>query len=161
MQEPCVATLTNVDPLTFLQLSSDEEVVRQVRVSDKGSLTQCVKNTVQGVPVYGIIDKGADITIIAGRLFKRVALTAHLKKRDFMKPDKTPRTYDQKSFTLDGKMDLDIVFEEKAMRTPVYIKMDAHDKPLIRRCVQAARCNLLSQQGGTMERRSEAEYCRR
>ena len=48
-----------------------------------------------------------------------------------MKPDKTPRTYDQKSFTLDGKMDLDIVFEEKAMRTPVYIKMDAHGQLLL------------------------------
>ena len=31
------------DPLTFLQLSSDEEVVRQVRVSDTGSISQCVK----------------------------------------------------------------------------------------------------------------------
>ena len=38
-QEPRIATSTNVDPLTFLQSSSDEEVVRQVRVSDKGSLT--------------------------------------------------------------------------------------------------------------------------
>ena len=41
-QEPRIATSTNVDPLTFLQSSSDEEVVRQVRVNNKGSLTQCV-----------------------------------------------------------------------------------------------------------------------
>ena len=81
--------------------------------------------------MYGIIDSGADITIIGGRLFKRVALAARLKKKDFMKPDKTPRTYDQKPFTLDGKMDLDVVFEDRAMRTSVYIKMDAHDQLLL------------------------------
>lgn len=125
------ANPTNEDPLTFLQSSSDDEVVRQVRVSDKGSMTQCVKLCIQGVPVYGIIDSGADITIIGGKLFKKVALAARLKKRDFMKPDKTPRTYDQKPFTLDGRMDLDLVFEDKAMRTPVYVKMDAHDQLLL------------------------------
>ena len=70
------------DPLTFLQSSSDEEVVRQVQVSDTGSISQCVKLFIQGVPVYGIIDSGADITIIGGKLFKRVALAAQLKKKD-------------------------------------------------------------------------------
>ena len=119
------------DPQAFLESSSDEEVVRQVRVRDTGSRTQCVKLSVQGVPVYGIIDSGADITIIGGKLFKRVALAARLKKRDFMKPDKTPRTYDQKPFTLDGRMDLEVQFEDKAMRTPIYIKMDAHDQLLL------------------------------
>ena len=39
--------------------------------------------------MYGVIDSGADITIIGGKLFKRVALAARLKKKDFMKPDKT------------------------------------------------------------------------
>ena len=96
------------DSLTFLQSSSDEEVVHQVRVSDTGSITQCVKLFIQGVPVYGIIDSGADITIIGGKLF---ASAARLKK-NFMKPDKTPRTYDQKPFTLDGRMDLDVMFED-------------------------------------------------
>ena len=43
----------------------------------------------------------------------------------------TPRTYNQKPFQLDGRMDLDIVFGEKTMRTPVYIKMDAHDQLLL------------------------------
>ena len=129
--QPATCTSTIADPLTFLQSSSDEEIVHQIRVSDKGSLTQCVKITVQGVPVYGIIDSGADITIIGGRLFKRVALAVRLKKKDFMKPDKTPRIYDQKPFTLDGKMDLDVVFEYRAMRTSVYIKMDAHDQLLL------------------------------
>ena len=56
------------DALTFLQSSSDEEVVCQVRVSDTGSISQCVKLFIQGVPVYGIIDSGADITIIGRKL---------------------------------------------------------------------------------------------
>jgi len=67
-----------------------------------------------------------EFTVIGGQLFKRVALTAHLKK-DFMKPDKTPRTYHQKPFTLDGRMDLDVVFQDKVMRTPIYVLMDAYD----------------------------------
>ena len=46
-------------------------------------VTQCA---LQGVPVYGITDSGADITIIGGQLLKRVALAAHLKKKDFLKP---------------------------------------------------------------------------
>ena len=125
------------DPYAFLESSSDEgdaegdTGVRQVRVKDGGSITQCVKLSLQGVPVYGIIDSGADITIIGGQLFKRVALAAHLKKKDFMKPDKTPRTYDQKPFTLDGRIDLDVVFQDKAMRTPIYVKMDAYDQLLL------------------------------
>ena len=48
-----------------------------------------------------------------------------------MKPDKTPRTYDQKPFTLDGRMDLDVMFEDKTMHTAVYVKMDAHDQLLL------------------------------
>ena len=80
--------------------------------------------------MYGI-DSGGDITIIGGKLFKRVALAARLKKKDFMQPDKTPRTYDQKPFTLDGRMDLDVMFEDKTMRTAVYVKMDAHDQLLL------------------------------
>ena len=43
--------------------------------------------------MIGIIDSGADITIIGGELFKKVATGAKLKKRDFKKPDKVPRTY--------------------------------------------------------------------
>ena len=64
------------DPQAFLESSSDEEVVRQVRVRDTRSQTQCAKLSVQGVPVYGIIDSVADINIISGKLFKRVALAA-------------------------------------------------------------------------------------
>ena len=64
------------DPQGFLESSSVEEIVHQVRVKDTGSQTQGVKLSVQGVLIYVIIDSGADITIIGGKLFKRVALAA-------------------------------------------------------------------------------------
>ena len=82
---------------------------------------------VQGVPVVGVIDSGADLTIIGGALFKKVAAAARLKKRDFKKPDKVPRGYDQRPFQLDGRMDLDVTFQDHTMKTPVYLKMNAHD----------------------------------
>jgi hypothetical protein len=46
-------------------------------------------------------------------------------------PDKLPRTYDQKSFTLEGRMDLDVSFGDKTMRTLVYLKVDAYDQLLL------------------------------
>ena len=86
-----------LEPEEFLRSSSNEDPpaqVNSVRITDKGSVTQCVKVRVQGVPVYGLIDSGADITILGGSLFKKVATVARLKKRNFMKADKVPRTYD-------------------------------------------------------------------
>ena len=93
--------------------SSDEETpasVKAVHITDKGSIPQCVRVQVQGVPAYGLIDSGADITIMGGVLFKKVATIARLRKRDFMQPDKVPRTYDQRPFQLDGRMDLSDIF---------------------------------------------------
>ena len=69
----------------------------------------------QGDTAYGLKDSGANI------LFKNVATVARLHKRDFMQADKVPRTYDQRSFQLDGHMDLDIEFNDCNMTTPVYI----------------------------------------
>ena len=100
-------------------------------MDDGGSQIHCAKVQVQGVPAYGIIDSGADITIIGGSLFRKVATVARLKKKNFKKADKMPRGYDQKPFSLDGRMDLDISFGELTMRTPVYIKMDAPDQLLL------------------------------
>lgn len=100
----------------------------QVKVDDKGSLPRCVKVEMQGVPMHGIVDSGADITIIGGRMFKKVATVAKLKISDFRQ---TARNYDQKPFKLHGRMDLDITFYGKVMRTPVYIKMDASDQLLL------------------------------
>lgn len=47
-----------------------------VCVMDNVSVSQCVKVLVQGVPAYGLIDTGADITIIGGSLFQKVATVA-------------------------------------------------------------------------------------
>ena len=56
-----------------------------VRLPDKYSTPQCTKIQVQEVPVYGIIDSGADITVI---LFKVVAV-ARFKNRESKRSDKT------------------------------------------------------------------------
>ena len=40
-------------------------------------------------------------------------------------------TYDHRPFAIDGRMDLNICFKNKEMKTPVYIKMDAHDQLLL------------------------------
>ena len=120
------------DPLDFLYSSDsgDESHVNLVRVEDKGSEPKCAKVEIQGVPAYGVVDSGADITIIGGELFKRVAATAKLRKKDFKKPDRIPHTYDRRPFQLHGRMDLEIVFDGKVITTPVYIKMDAQE-PLL------------------------------
>ena len=86
-----------------------------IRVQDEGSKPRCARVLVQGVPAYGIVDTAADITIIGGDLFRKVASVARLKKKNLnLKPaDKVPRAYDQRLFTLDGRMELVITFYEK------------------------------------------------
>ena len=37
--------------------------------------------------MYGIVDSGADITIMGGEMFKRLAREARLKRRHFQKLD--------------------------------------------------------------------------
>ena len=109
--------------------STDE--VRQVRVIDKGSRPQRVTVLIEGVPSSGIVDSGADVTIIGKDLLKRVATVAKLKKNRLKKVDKTPRTYDGQPFDLHGRMDLDVSFGGITMRTPVYIKLDASEQLLL------------------------------
>ena len=75
------------------------------------------------------LDTAADITIIGPKLFKEVAALARLK--DFKQSDKYPRTYTHEPFKLHGRMDLDIMFDERTMRTPVFIRMDARDPLLL------------------------------
>lgn len=41
-----------------------EAEVCHVRLDDQGRQPWCVKVSVQGVPIYGLVDSGADITII-------------------------------------------------------------------------------------------------
>ena len=115
----------------LLSDSDDEDVIREVRITDKGSESRCVDVQVQGVPAVGIVDTAADITIMGGSLFKKVASVARLRKRDFKSADKVPYGYDQCPFQLNGRMDLDITFGDKIMKTAVYIKMDAVDQLLL------------------------------
>ena len=100
-----------------------------VRITDKGSILQCVWVSVPGVLAYGLIDSGADITILGGDLFKRVATVAKLKK-NCRPADKVPFTYDQRSFQLDGRMDTEIGLRKCDDNTCIH-KMDAHDQLLL------------------------------
>ena len=86
---------------------------------------------IAGVPAVGLLDTGADITIMGSELFKKVATVAGLEKRQFKPTDKQPHTYDRRQFKLDGQFDLDVSFNNKAMHTPVYVKMDAYDDLLL------------------------------
>ena len=112
-----------LDLMDFLYSSdSNDGNVCIVRVEDKGSKPLIVMVDVHVVPARGITDSGADITIINGDFFQKLATVARLKKSAFKKPDGIPVTYDQKPFTLHGRMDLDIIFNDKTMSTAVYIK---------------------------------------
>ena len=106
----------NVSPLSLLfSESEDEGDVKRVTVTDHGSCPQFVR-----VDVQGVIDTVADVTIM---LFALVASSARLPKKDFKPLDRVPR-----NLTTDGRMELEISFQGKAMKTAVYIKMDVPDQ---------------------------------
>ena len=127
------------DPQQYLLSDSDGEEpvvpadagVNEVRVQDKGSRPQSVRVVVAGVPVEGIVDMAADITIVGAEVFKRIAVVTKLSKRELKPADKTPRTYDHKIFRLDGRLDLDVTFQGKTMKTSIYLKMDAKESLLL------------------------------
>ena len=122
------------DLLSYLLPDSDEEAVvrvAQVQVRDQGSRPQFARVVVAGVPLDGVVDTGADITIVAAEAFKRITAVAKLRRRELKQADKIPRTYDQKTFHLDGRVDLDITFHGRTMKTPVYVKMDAKEQLLL------------------------------
>ena len=104
------------DPLDFLLLDSDVEKsgVNTVQIQDKGSKPREVLVDIQAT---GVIDSSADIIIMGAELFKKVASVARLKKSAFKKPDKTPYTYDHQPFSLDGKLELDITFDNCILRS--------------------------------------------
>ncbi len=64
-----------------------------------------------------------------------MAAAAKLRKKDFKKLDKTPHNYERQPFTLDGRLDLDISFNDKTIHTPVYVKMDTQEQLLWSKCV--------------------------
>ena len=119
------------DPLSLLLSDSEEEQVNLVQIQDKGSSAKGVVVQVQGVPAAGVIDSGSDITIMGAELFAKVAVTARLHKRDLKKADRIPRMYDQRTFSLDGWLDLDIEFDGKSLNTPVYLRKEAQDQLLL------------------------------
>ena len=51
----------------------------QVRIPDKGSHPQLVRVVVAGVPVEGVVDTAADITIVGAEVFKYIAAVARMK----------------------------------------------------------------------------------
>ena len=112
---------------SLLSDSEEENGVSLVRVEDKGSKSQLALVEVAGVSANDIVDTGADITNMGPELFKKVASVARLKKRQLKKADKIPHTYDRCEFKLDGRLGLDIKFNDKTMIKVVYLKMDAHD----------------------------------
>ena len=123
-----------MDPLQYLLPDSDEEgvaSVSEVIIKDRGSRPQLVRLVVGGVSLEGVVDTGADITIMGAEAFKRIATVAKLHQRDFKKPDKIPRLYDQNTFHIDGRVDLDITFQDRTMKTPVYVKLDAKEQLLL------------------------------
>ena len=63
--------------------------------------------------------------------FKKVATVAKLRKKDFHSADKKAYSYDGRPFSLDGKLHWNLTFGEYTMSTPVYVKMDAEDQPLL------------------------------
>lgn len=108
--------------------SEDCDGVKLVQVADEGSRSQLAHVIVQGVPADGMVDTGADITVTDQELFARVAAAVRLPKTNFQKPDKVPRTYDLKTFHLDGCMDMDVSFADNTLRATVYIKINAHNQ---------------------------------
>ena len=101
-----------------------------IRVPDHGSRPRSAWVDIQGVPAYGVVDSGSDVTIMGGDLLRKVAAVAKLRKKDLKPPDKTPRNYDQRPFNLHGKMEMTITFGGRMLTTPVYIKMDT-EEPLL------------------------------
>ena len=66
----------------YLHSDSDDDEdprVGLVHITDGGNKSQCAKVVVGGVPLLGVVDSGADITIMGSTAFKQVA---KLRKRD-------------------------------------------------------------------------------
>ena len=89
-------------------MTDDNTEVHQVHVHDHRSIPRCVRVVVQGVPMYGIVDSAADITVMGGDAFKQVAAAAKSKRNVFEPPDQVPRNYDRRPFHLDGRVNLDV-----------------------------------------------------
>ena len=114
-------TTSHQSALELLPSDSDEKEVKLVHVACPNGQTKCARVLIQGVEASGIVDTGAEITTIGRNLFLTIATTNKLKKHDLKKPDKVPKNYDRKPFTLDGKLELELSFESKAVVTTLLI----------------------------------------
>ena len=122
------------DPRTYVHSESDpdsDDDVRRVTVEDMGSHPKYAEVLVEGVSLQGVVDTGSDLTIMGKEAFKKVAMVAKLRKKDFRPADQKAYNYDGKPFTLDGRLQLNLTFGEYTMSTPVYVKMDAEDQLLL------------------------------
>ena len=92
----------NPSHLLFSSDSEESDGVRLIQMADESSQSQLADVIIQGVPADGVINTGADITIMGQELFARVTAAAKLRKKNFQKPDKVPQTYDQRTYNRDG-----------------------------------------------------------
>ena len=92
--------------------------VRQVWITDRGSRPRRVRVFLEGVPATGVVDSGSDLTIMGKGLLERVAAAAKLTKGRLKNIDKVPKTYDGRPFTLHGRMDLDVTFQDTTNANP-------------------------------------------
>ena len=74
--EPCF--LSSLYACFPPMLGEDDHDVLEVRIMDKGSQPQRVSILLEGVPTMGVVDSGADITIMSKDLLSRVAAAAKL-----------------------------------------------------------------------------------
>lgn len=68
---------------------------------------------------------------MGGDLFSHVVTVLRMRKSQFRKPDKVPRTYDGRTFELDGMVDLDITFDGITMKTPIYVRRSPPEQLLL------------------------------
>ena len=124
----CFGTDHQPTPTQVGNLTTEQGLTR---VQDKGNKLRRANVVIAGVPTNGVIDSGADITIVGGDLFRRIVAVEKVKKRQFKPVDKLPHTYDRRPFHLDGKIDVDITFTGTTMKTTVYVKLDAAEQLLL------------------------------
>ena len=104
------ADQSSILQLLFSDSDEDSGNVDMVQVSDK---PRCAQVDIHGVPAYGVIDSGSDVTIMGGELLRKVAAVAKLRKKNLKPPDRYPQSYDQRPFKLHGRMDLRSYLQDK------------------------------------------------
>ena len=73
----------HTDPMSFLfSDDSDQDHCKQIVVKDNGSRSVCMPLQMEGVPVYGLVDTGADITIIGAQLFKKNSCCSQAEEKE-------------------------------------------------------------------------------